>query len=73
MIYNYSGGVPRLGNLVCDNSLLVGYSNDTQLIDSEIINRAISQLLPNFDGQQADVFSSEPIGEQEEVDHGRRL
>jgi general secretion pathway protein A len=74
-IYEYSKGVPRLTNLVCDNALLVGYSSDTRLIDSAVIRRAISQMLPNFDGQLTDVFSDdEPVAEQEqELDDGRRL
>jgi general secretion pathway protein A len=72
MIYEYSGGVPRITNLVCDNALLVGYSCNTNLIDSAIVKRAISQMLPNFDGAVADIFASEMVGDQES-DHGRRL
>jgi general secretion pathway protein A len=75
-IYDYSGGVPRLVNLVCDNALLVGYSNDTRLIDSAIVRRAISQMLPNFDGAMADVLEAGPLeGEagqdQEQPDQGQ--
>jgi len=70
-IYEYSKGVPRLTNLVCDNALLVGYSNDTRLIDSNIVRRAISQMLPNFDNQMSDLFEDE-VGEQE-LDDGRRV
>mgnify|MGYP002622581244 FL=1 len=72
MIYEYSGGVPRITNLVCDNALLVGYSSNTNLIDSAIVKRAISQMLPNFDGAVADIFAGEVVGDQES-DHGRRL
>ncbi len=47
-IFEYSNGVPRLVNLACDNAMLVGYSSDTRLIDSAVVTRAISQMLPNF-------------------------
>ncbi|MEX2216612.1 MAG: AAA family ATPase [Phycisphaeraceae bacterium] len=72
MIFEYSGGVPRITNLVCDNALLVGYSCNTNLIDSAIVKRAISQMLPNFDGAVADMFAGEVVGDQES-DHGRRI
>jgi general secretion pathway protein A len=71
-IYEYSNGVPRLVNLVCDNALLVGYSCNTNLIDSAIVRRAISQMLPNFDGAVADMFAGETVVEQEPND-GRRI
>ena len=71
-IYSYSNGVPRIVNLLCDNALLVGYSNETNLIDSKIISRAISQILPNFDIPMDDMGSGEPLREQE-LEHGRRI
>ena len=55
LIYEYSTGIPRLINLACDNALLVGYSSDTLLIDSAIIRRAISQMLPNFNDSTTDI------------------
>ncbi len=85
-IYDRSTGVPRLINLVCDNALLVGYSSDTHLIDSNIVRRAISQMLPNFDEPTTDIFSDEeplasegdesPIDQDsapQEIEDGRRL
>lgn len=71
-IYEYSKGVPRLVNLCCDNALLVGYSNDTHLIDSKVVHRAISQMLPNFDHEMTDMLTGE-TGSDEEMEHGRRL
>ena len=77
-IYEYSDGVPRVINLVCDNSLLVGYSNDTRLIDSNIVQRAITQMLPDFDDEGADLtdlFDDEDATSQpqELEEDGRRL
>ncbi len=71
-IFEYSQGVPRVVNLVCDNALLVGYSCSTHLIDSAIIRRSISQMLPNFDGSLDDMFTESMLGEQE-PDDGRRI
>jgi len=71
-IYEYSKGVPRLVNLVCDNALLVGYSNEARMIDSKIVQRAISQMLPNFDVEGADVFRDGHALTQE-LEDGRRL
>ncbi len=71
-IYEYSRGIPRLINLVCDNALLVGYSSDTRLIESATIRRAISQMLPSFSQPATDMFSQEDQVEQE-LEDGRRL
>ncbi len=74
LIYERSKGVPRLVNLVCDNALLVGYSRDTRLINSQIVGSAISQMLPNFHNEAADVLDNQATALQEqEIDHGRRL
>ena len=74
-IFERTGGVPRLVNLICDNALLVGYSTDSRLIDSRIVKRAISQMLPDFDGPEPQMLQDDPVVEQEreEVEHGRRL
>lgn len=71
-IYEYSLGVPRLINLVCDNALLVGYSCDTRLIESTTIRRAISQMLPNFSQPTTGIFPQE-IEVEQEMENGRRL
>jgi general secretion pathway protein A len=43
-IYQYTGGVPRLVNAVCDKALLAGYVRQSDKIDLSIINRAIREL-----------------------------
>src|SRR5690606_3241412 len=59
MIHERSGGVPRIVNLVCDNALLVGYSRDTHLINSHIIQQAVSTILPNFGGPSVDMLGED--------------
>ena len=73
-IYERSKGLPRLVNLVCDNALLVGYSRDSRLIDSQIVTAAISQMLPNFHTETTDM-STDGVDPptQEELEDGRRI
>jgi len=41
LIYEYSGGVPRLINVLCDKALLAGYVAETFVIGAPMIQRAI--------------------------------
>jgi general secretion pathway protein A len=41
LIYEYSGGVPRLINVLSDKALMAGYVADTFTIDASMIQRAI--------------------------------
>jgi type II secretory pathway predicted ATPase ExeA len=43
-IARYSGGVPRVVNIVCDHSLLFGYANRMSQIDADIVRRVIRYL-----------------------------
>ena len=43
-IYDYSRGVPRLINIVCDLALLVGYIRETRRINKDIIDSVIEDF-----------------------------
>ena len=43
-IYNYSGGYPRLINIICDHALLTGYSYDLKSIDKKVIKECEQEL-----------------------------
>lgn len=43
-IHEYSEGVPRLVNLICDRALLAGYAQRTATIDADIVDRAAETL-----------------------------
>jgi general secretion pathway protein A len=43
-IHSYTGGIPRLANLLCDRALLVGYVEDRRLLAEEVIRAAVSEL-----------------------------
>lgn len=44
LIYTYTGGVPRLANVLCDYALLVGYVHETFVINHRLLNQAIIEL-----------------------------
>jgi general secretion pathway protein A len=43
-IADYAGGIPRVINIVCDHSLLIGYADQTRRVDVDIVQRAITYL-----------------------------
>ncbi|MCK4851848.1 MAG: AAA family ATPase [Candidatus Omnitrophica bacterium] len=48
LIARYSGGIPRVINVVCDKSLLLGFVRETALIGRSIIQRSIEELRGNY-------------------------
>jgi len=44
VVYDYSGGVPRLINMLCDRALLGGYSAQTTRIDEHLVKSAAEGL-----------------------------
>jgi len=43
-ISDFSCGVPRLINIICDRALLAGFVAETKIIDLDIINKCIKEL-----------------------------
>lgn len=43
-IFDFSGGVPRLVNVICDRALLAGFVAETKTINMDIINKCIKEL-----------------------------
>jgi general secretion pathway protein A len=43
-VYRFSGGVPRLVNLVCDRALLAAYSEGSPQIGADVVRRAAVEL-----------------------------
>ena len=43
-IYQRSKGIPRLINILCDNSLLTGYAQDQKVVDKKMIREAAKDL-----------------------------
>lgn len=44
-LFQLSGGIPRLLNLICDRALLGGYSQQKALIDAGLVSQAASEVL----------------------------
>jgi general secretion pathway protein A len=52
-IYRYSGGTPRLINLLCDTTLVYGFAEQTKLIDTNLVNDVVREqhsnsIVPTF-------------------------
>jgi general secretion pathway protein A len=43
-LYSYSEGVPRLINIACDRSMLLGYVKEIKAFDKDVILKAISEI-----------------------------
>jgi general secretion pathway protein A len=43
-IYQRSGGIPRIINILCDNSLLNGYALDQKMVDNKSVREAAKDL-----------------------------
>jgi len=43
-VYNYSRGIPRLVNAICDKSLLAGFVEHSDVINYRMVGRAIREL-----------------------------
>lgn len=43
-IYNFSHGYPRMINIICDHSLLIGYSKDLKSINESVIKKCAAEL-----------------------------
>lgn len=43
-IYQFSGGIPRLINILCDHALLTGYARNIHSIDADIVKECAKEL-----------------------------
>lgn len=43
-VWEFSGGIPRVMNLLCDRALVIGYMISSPIIDSKIIKEAMKDL-----------------------------
>ena len=45
IIYEFSGGIPRLINMLCDRALLMGYVREKSRLDETILRDSIKEIL----------------------------
>jgi general secretion pathway protein A len=43
-VFDFSGGVPRLINIICDHALLTGYSRNMRQLDAKVITDCANEL-----------------------------
>jgi general secretion pathway protein A len=43
-VYEYSGGIPRVVNIICDNALLLGFVQETRKISEQLVREVIRDL-----------------------------
>lgn len=48
-IHRFSGGVPRLLNVVCDNCLLLAYVRETHTVTEEMVQRVLEDMVPSLE------------------------
>jgi general secretion pathway protein A len=70
-IYQYSGGIPRVVNVICDNSLLMGYTFKRSFIDDAIVRQVAEDL--NLASMSANNWQmqSGPSDRLNDTRHGR--
>ncbi len=52
-VYNYSGGVPRLINLVCHNALISGLVLEARVITGDIMKETVGELMQGVARQES--------------------
>ena len=49
IIYEYSEGIPRLINLICERTLVRGYMSRTSTLDQKLVEASVHELLDQPD------------------------
>jgi type II secretory pathway predicted ATPase ExeA len=47
LIHAYSGGIPRLMNLLCDTALVYGFADQAKTVGAEIVNEMVKERMDN--------------------------
>jgi len=72
-IYRYSGGTPRLINLLCDTTLVYGFAEQTELIDVGLVDDVVREqhsnsIVPTFNKPLTDE-DIEKLEKNEKIKH----
>lgn len=67
MIFDYSTGIPRRINTICDMALLVGYGNGVKVIDNDIISKINEDMCDLKEGSR---YLGSPSPCQVDIDPG---
>jgi len=61
LIYQYSRGVPRLINLICDNCLITGFAHQAAVIEADVVREVVADL--PISSVSANAVTSSNIGD----------
>ncbi len=77
LIYKYSGGIPRLINLLCDTAMVYGFADQQAVIDEDLVAEMIIERMENSlvplacteppKKKARNTVSVEPVAEQVDV------
>jgi type II secretory pathway predicted ATPase ExeA len=59
-LYGFSGGIPRLINVICDNCLLLGFVKETRQINCNMVRKVIEDMVPSFEDSRSRQAPGEP-------------
>lgn len=71
-IYHYSGGTPRLINLLCDTSLVYGFAEQTKIVDVNLVNDVVREqhshsVVPTYRKQQPQSSGSQKLAYENDI------
>jgi len=66
-IFKFSGGTPRLINLLCDTSLVYGFAEQSEIIEAQLVHDVVREqhsnsIIPAFNSVQPEVAAKETPG-----------
>jgi type II secretory pathway predicted ATPase ExeA len=64
LIFRYTGGIPRLTNILCDTAMLCAFADETNTVTAELVKAAVDELqwVPYSERRSADDGSHAPDG-----------
>jgi type II secretory pathway predicted ATPase ExeA/uncharacterized protein YkwD len=68
LIHQYSGGVPRLINLLCDTALVYGFADQKKTVDVDLVEEMINERMQNSILPLASVDKSQKVAKSDDGD-----
>ena len=68
LIHQYSGGVPRLINLLCDTALVYGFADQMKTVDVDLVEEMVSERMENTILPLASVDKSKNVDKSDDGD-----
>jgi len=73
LICKHAGGIPRVINIICDNSLLIGYGLSQKKITDKIVQEALDDLNESTEGEPISQAMISPVAGEERTISRRTL